>query len=440
MAQPIVNPTVSLNKPFDYEAEQDAILRRQKYADILNQEAMQPLKPGSYQGIEAPISPLSGLAKILQGAGAGYLESQAAEGKREFGQQARAAGDEFMRNLEIPPMQGAGEGDPGGFQKPQLHPTEAKRERLAKTLRGLSDPNPYVNIPAKAEYAESIRDRKIKSPYAPIVAKEYTPESIALFNRSINSDGKGGDYSLLVPVPPPGEKDHADVAGYKFYSQQTREAGGTPVSFQEYIHAKASAGSSRVSVNNVNGQQLTPLQIKMDQQHGETLAAWQQGGSSDVRMMLSSLKTVFQAMDEGKKLTGPAVGLQPDFLLSLTNPEALDARQRVEGVVQRNLRLILGAQFTEKEGSALIARAYNPMLSVEDNRKRVYSLMTQMELAANQKDAMLEYANKYGTMRGFIGRVPKNSDFDFPEWGPEPTKRGKRQSRNVTVTPLGSGG
>jgi len=50
----------------DYNTRLAAIQRNEKLAQIMQQQAFQPVDIQSYQGIQAPISPLSGLAKVLQ--------------------------------------------------------------------------------------------------------------------------------------------------------------------------------------------------------------------------------------------------------------------------------------------------------------------------------------------------------------------------------------
>jgi hypothetical protein len=105
------------------------------------------------------------------------------------------------------------------------------------------------------------------------------------------------------------------------------------------------------------------------------------------------------------------VAVQPDLLLAMTNPQALQSREQVEEVVQRNLRAVLGAQFTEKEGERLIARAYNTKLPPEENAKRLRRLFLQMSTAAEQKQAMVDYFDQNGTLRGFSGKMPTVQDF-----------------------------
>jgi len=56
----------SMQIPSPYSAELAAIQRRERLAQIMQQQAFQPIEINSYQGIQAPISPLSGIAKALQ--------------------------------------------------------------------------------------------------------------------------------------------------------------------------------------------------------------------------------------------------------------------------------------------------------------------------------------------------------------------------------------
>jgi hypothetical protein len=155
----------------------------------------------------------------------------------------------------------------------------------------------------------------------------------------------------------------------------------------------------------------TALQQKIDERFAPDYVEWTSGGGSDVLSQLGQIKTVAEKLERGETLTGVSVAVQPDIILAMTNPEALQSREMVESVVQRNLRIILGAQFTQQEGAQLIARAYNPKLKPEQNAARLRNLFLQMSTAAEQKQAMVDYVNKNGTLRGYKGRMPTIDDF-----------------------------
>lgn len=129
------------------------------------------------------------------------------------------------------------------------------------------------------------------------------------------------------------------------------------------------------------------------------------GGIKDQEKNLSQLKEVRDTLidPEGPNVTGPLVGRLPDIINAFINPAAIDTRERVEEVVQRNLRVILGAQFTNEEGKRLIARAYNPALPESVNAQRLTNLITAMDGALQAKKAAAQYYEEKGTLKGYRG-------------------------------------
>jgi hypothetical protein len=154
-----------------------------------------------------------------------------------------------------------------------------------------------------------------------------------------------------------------------------------------------------------------PFQEAVDKAAADEYIAWTTGGGSDAMKQLTQLQGVQADLESGKSLTGPLLGMVSPETRTLFNQGSVDAQQLVEEVVQRNLRLILGAQFTAKEGDLLIARAYNPRLDEELNSKRLASLVKQISVAAQQKQAMMDHLEQYGTMVGFTGKTPSIQQF-----------------------------
>jgi hypothetical protein len=175
----------------------------------------------------------------------------------------------------------------------------------------------------------------------------------------------------------------------------------------------------------VDPQNLTAGQKKADEKFSEDYVEFNaRGGYADVEKQLGQLNEVAGALEaaaqdeetKGKRLapnlTGPVLGIIPRSIRAGVNPASVKAQESVEEVVQRNLRLVLGTQFTEKEGDRLIARAYNPQLSEAENAKRVKRLMTQIDNAAKAKVSASKYFETYGTLAGWQGKMPSMSDFD----------------------------
>lgn len=179
----------------------------------------------------------------------------------------------------------------------------------------------------------------------------------------------------------------------------------------ETFAAAKDAGLFGGTTVNVGGGQMTPGRKKYDEEWGKDLQKWNSGGGADTVGNIAKVERVLTALQSGESLTGPILGQMPDFAMAFVNPEAVAAREAVEGVVQRNLKAVLGAQFTEKEGEKLIKRAYNPTLSEEENAERLTVLIKQMKIAARQKNEAAEYFKEHGTMIGFVGELPNWNDF-----------------------------
>ena len=141
---------------------------------------------------------------------------------------------------------------------------------------------------------------------------------------------------------------------------------------------------------------------------------WLGGGSADATKNVAQISNAINMLQSGDVTTGVKSGLiAKSGLGAFLDPEGTGLREQVEEVVQRNLRVVLGAQFTEKEGERLINRAYNPSLSTQQNLKKLNALFTQMQTALDQKNAMMDYFQKNNfNIFGYEGNIPTVTDFD----------------------------
>jgi hypothetical protein len=142
--------------------------------------------------------------------------------------------------------------------------------------------------------------------------------------------------------------------------------------------------------------------------------AWLGGGAADATKNVAQIANAVQLLQSGDITTGVKSGLiARSGLGAFLDPEGTGLREQVEEVVQRNLRVVLGAQFTEKEGERLINRAYNPSLGTQQNLKKLNALFTQMQTALDQKNAMMQYFqdNQFNIL-GYEGNIPSITDFD----------------------------
>jgi hypothetical protein len=80
---------VSFTLPSPYQAEMADIARRQRMAELMQQQAFQPAETFSYNGIQARTSPLTGIAKALQGYMAVKTQKDLANEQKALGERAQ---------------------------------------------------------------------------------------------------------------------------------------------------------------------------------------------------------------------------------------------------------------------------------------------------------------------------------------------------------------
>jgi hypothetical protein len=228
-----------------------------------------------------------------------------------------------------------------------------------------------------------------------------------------NVDGalvdKAGKVVYQSTQQPKINTDIIDVGGKKILINKDT---GAPI--QEFIVTKPPAEPQTQA--EIVKKNLTPLESEIDKKSADDLVQFTIGGGfSDVQKSLSQLNVAKQSLKQTPegKITGKLIGVQDDTgVLKYTNPDALNTKEQVQEIAQRNLRLILGPQFTAKEGEQLINRVYNPALPQKVNAQRLELLEEQMLSAAKTKQEAVDYYNTNGTLKGFKGKL-YNSTSEF---------------------------
>ena len=203
-----------------------------------------------------------------------------------------------------------------------------------------------------------------------------------------------------------GPEPTADMQNY-----EAAKASGFTGSFADYQTMLKRAGRSQTNVT-VEGAKPTKVETEMDKLAAKGAYEWVSGGAADSAKQISQLAQSLGVLNSDQKVTGVLGGNAPDALLAVLAPEAKEVRDSIAEVVQRNLRVILGAQFTEKEGKALIERAFDPRLPQDTQAKRVARLLQQMQMSHDAKTEMVRYIQQNRTLAGYKGSIPTMADFD----------------------------
>lgn len=182
-----------------------------------------------------------------------------------------------------------------------------------------------------------------------------------------------------------------------------------------------------------NKETLSPLQLKMDEKYADLLVNWNIGGQGDMVKQTQQLEQVLNVLESGQDVTGFVLGSMPDWMLAGINPQAMNTKELVQEVVQRSLRETLGAQFTEKEGAMLLARAYNPRLDEKQNAQRVRRLIEMINSRGEQLNSLNGYMQNNATSAGWDGTLKSANEILSELDGLQQGRTQKRKRWNATT-------
>ena len=285
---------------------------------------------------------------------------------------------------------GGQQGDIPFHQRDKFRDFAGRLAMAANTLRQRPDPN----IPAAVQAAQQQRSGNRTLDW---LAQQPDGGRFAEIGRVAGPAVALQEYMKAQAGP---EKTAA-IQNYEYFRQM-----GMP-------HEQALAAAKGGQTINVGlGDQLSPYQEAQDKAFADLALDWKAGGLADLSQQRDTIAGVISDIAESDEpMSGPTVAAISKLGLgAVLTPEAEDVQQRVASVVQRTLKETLGAQFTQKEGEQLIARAYNPALSPEMNLRRLGALFDTIQQTVDARRSMIEYADKAGTLAGYTGPVPTNDD------------------------------
>ena len=245
----MANQYEQFNVASPYQLQQQELDRRQKMAEILQQQAFEPVQAGSYQGIQAPISPVQGLAKVLQM----YLANKNQEGLKS---EQKALGEQYRAD------------------------TSADIQRLIQGLQGKAATPEMRQEPTAADFSDNPN-------LASTFAQMQPDQQRAMTMPAMPAKAAGAiDPSMIGDFKTPGMQQQA----LNMYMGQLApkapvilKAGD--VAFNAATGAKMFAADAQSPFGNVNPASFTP----------DSLKAFTAGGGKDFSLLVPSVSADTQA-------------------------------------------------------------------------------------------------------------------------------------------------
>lgn len=270
------------------------IERQRRYAELLQQQAAEPLQSQMVGNRVVPISPWLGLAKMLQAGLGGYAERKAGEREAEMKKQAR---EEYKQNVQ----------DFISALGPQKQTTQVP---LAKDITQAAGPEDYQDIMnqpyqtrdmAQAATPEDVQDI-LNQPYVTKDVTSYTPglsrnQAIA---RLLEMQGSENPY-IAAAAPTltgllPKQTDATDLFNKLDMSKLT------PESVQEVL-ASGDIGKAKFAEETMTPYQIAELKMREEDNKVRAAEAAVDNARSDAQLKnaQANLALAQQGRDQSRK-------------------------------------------------------------------------------------------------------------------------------------------
>jgi len=347
----------------DYGTQAQELERQRKMAELMQQQAMQPVAPVS-QG--APISWTQGLAKMLQAYSGRVGQDQALEKQKALTGQARTEAQNWVTGLPqgtpAVPEQYTGEGIDELYTPGQAAKAPSRQEMLIKAMEGASSGNPMISPMAGAMLAQYMKPQEMKA---------GNPGDV-LFDPNSGQVGGTLPGQRFAPPPPvlpktptpkaPGTTRDVRI-GNELVTQELKEDGswaeiGRGPAFAKQVPStvitqpRIPSGYRQAPDGNLEaipGGPADKPQKAMPASAAQKLLENKQ----NLRIAEQALEKVTGKAPEGDKEATGWKGFLPDFVLQRTDPE---------GVATRAALADLGSMIIHDRSGAAVTAAEFPRL------------------------------------------------------------------------------
>ena len=428
--------------------------RQRQMAQALQGQAMQPLRGGRMAGrVYVPDSPMQGVAKLGQMLAGTYAQNKADEREAQIqADQHQATVDAFKgygtATADIPGMPGRAPilGSQESGDKYEIYTqkfTEDGQPIGGNTHQPAVSPEPgTLPIPARPR----TRQEKLEAAYGLLssqsgIAQQFGANEIGRLQKDDEIVKRGENETLYkgfnedgtlnkIAGPEEGKRNPLSTFGKTVSDRDKFPVGSDEWNLinDKLIKDSTHAPAPSLSLTNVQEKEMNKvIGGAIGKLYDEQIL---QGKGAVTASKLKRLDMTINELKADPELTGATIGIQPDIVLKITNPKSFAAKQRVEQVVQEDLRPTLGAQFTEGEGERVLARAIDWTLPVSINLKRVQLLARQVALMHQSKMDAIIYARQYGSLDGFEGKIYTISDFSDSALGWDKVDKKEGSSTN----------
>ena len=337
-----------------YTAESAAIQRRLQMAQLLNQQAMQPMELPQQAGVK--ISPYAGLAKILEGFNAGREEKAATEAYKELANKYQAGNKADVSGF-LEALQGAPE------RAQRLDPQEVQQ------MADQGTPMP-PNMPAVAPdrqramaLALGSQNPALQSAGGHILSQMMTPKQPI----HVPAGGTILDPTTLQPVYTAPKDRTGELAVYDEYVKQQTALGKKPLGINEFQIEQRKASrplapprervvfdATRGGTVNLDTGAFTPVT-----QNGEPIGtkpkdlrpvpATINTAMTQNQAVLNKLDRVDQLLAANPNATGILKGITPNVILNRTDKEGTAARAALAELAATKVHDLSGAAVSVSE-------------------------------------------------------------------------------------------